>query len=89
MLSKQILHWPCACALSDASCFCCMRGWVACISLLCFGSPHTHVSASATAAPVTCPHAGGLSENDFIMAAKINAIDMSDLKARAKKQYWA
>ena len=31
----------------------------------------------------------GLSENDFILAAKINAIDISDLKKKKKKQFWA
>ena len=33
--------------------------------------------------------AGGLTENDFIMAAKINMIEAADLMPKKKKQYWA
>ncbi|CAD7704124.1 unnamed protein product [Ostreobium quekettii] len=32
---------------------------------------------------------GGLTENDFIMAAKINDIDISDLKRKTKPKMWA
>ncbi|CAK0784236.1 hypothetical protein CVIRNUC_007440 [Coccomyxa viridis] len=32
---------------------------------------------------------GGLSENDFIMAAKINAIPVADLQPKAKPRFWA
>lgn len=31
----------------------------------------------------------GLTENDFIMAAKINEIDTSDLKPKKKQKFWA
>lgn len=33
--------------------------------------------------------AGGLTENDFIMASQINEVDVSDLKKKPRKQYWA
>lgn len=32
---------------------------------------------------------GGLSENDFIMAAKINELDITDLLSKKKTQFWA
>ena len=32
---------------------------------------------------------GGLTENDFIMAAKINDVDISDLKKKPKQKFWA
>ena len=32
---------------------------------------------------------GGLTENDFIMAAKINDIDVADLKKKPKQKFWA
>lgn len=31
----------------------------------------------------------GLTENDFIMAAKINELDVTDLLKKTKKAYWA
>jgi len=31
----------------------------------------------------------GLTENDFIMASKINEIDTSDLKSKKKQKFWA
>ena len=31
----------------------------------------------------------GLSENDFIMAAKINDINIDDLKPKRKQKFWA
>jgi len=31
----------------------------------------------------------GLTENDFIIAAKINELDLSDLLKKPKKTYWA
>jgi hypothetical protein len=40
----------------------------------------------ADALPV--PRAGGLSENDFILAAKIEEIDTSDLIKKIKR-FWA
>ena len=33
--------------------------------------------------------AGGLTENDFIMASKINALEVSDLMPKAKQRFWA
>jgi len=33
--------------------------------------------------------AGGLTENDFIMASKINALEVSDLMPKAKQKFWA
>jgi len=35
----------------------------------------------------TC--AGGLTENDFIVAAHINQLDVSDVVAKKKARYWA
>ena len=32
---------------------------------------------------------GGLTENDFIMAAKINDIEMADLLPKRKPKFWA
>jgi hypothetical protein len=44
--------------------------------------------------PPTClpalPHApGGLTEADFIVAAKINSLDVSSLLPKRKARYWA
>jgi len=33
--------------------------------------------------------AGGLTENDFIMASKINALEVSDLMPKKKQKFWA
>ncbi len=33
--------------------------------------------------------AGGLTENDFILAAKINALQLADLLPKAKPRFWA
>ena len=33
--------------------------------------------------------AGGLSENDFIIAAKLNNIPVADLQPKAKPRFWA
>jgi hypothetical protein len=33
--------------------------------------------------------AGGLSENDFIVAARMNAVSIDDLKAQKKARFWA
>ena len=32
---------------------------------------------------------GGLTENDFIMAAKINAVEFGDLLPKKKPRFWA
>lgn len=32
---------------------------------------------------------GGLTENDFIMAAKINELDVGDLLPKKKPRFWA
>ena len=33
--------------------------------------------------------AGGLTENDFIMASKINSLELSDLMPKKKQKFWA
>lgn len=33
--------------------------------------------------------AGGLTENDFIMASLINSVDLTDLKKKEKPKFWA
>ena len=33
--------------------------------------------------------AGGLTENDFIMASKINGLELSDLMPKKKQKFWA
>lgn len=33
--------------------------------------------------------AGGLTENDFILAAKINALEIADLMPKRKQRFWA
>lgn len=40
-------------------------------------------------ADLTTHSLGGLTENDFIMAAKINALDLRDLLPKAKPRFWA
>lgn len=32
---------------------------------------------------------GGVTQSDFILAARLNQIDLSDLKAAKKRQFWA
>ena len=34
--------------------------------------------------PHTCAHTGGLSENDFILASKIDAVSIEDLQRKKK-----
>jgi 4a-hydroxytetrahydrobiopterin dehydratase len=34
-------------------------------------------------------HAGGLTENDFIIAACINDLNVADLLAKRKARFWA
>lgn len=41
------------------------------------------------AAELTTPSAGGLTENDFIMATKMNELEMGDLLAKKKPKFWA
>ena len=36
-----------------------------------------------------CFTAGGLTQNDFILASKINAMDFSDLVPKKKAKFWA
>lgn len=52
--------------------------------------PDLHLESWNKVSIVMSTHSvGGLTENDFIMAAKINDIDISDLKKKAKQKFWA
>lgn len=54
---------------------------------------HDPVTATANGIEVAVefatPSVGGLSENDFICAAKINQLTFADLLAKKKVKYWA
>jgi hypothetical protein len=43
----------------------------------------------ALAYTLLCLSPGGLTENDFIMAAKINQLDFTDLQPQKKHKFWA
>ena len=52
--------------------------------------PDLHLESWNKVSVVLSTHSvGGLTENDFIMAAKINDIDISDLKKKPKQKFWA
>eukprot|EP00210_Caulerpa_lentillifera_P005339 g5102.t1 len=52
--------------------------------------PDLHlISYNQVSAELYTHSIGGLSENDFILAAKINELDVSDLLPKRKQQYWA
>lgn len=55
------------------------------------GHPLTHAEAisSTVVAEVTTPAKGGLTENDFIIASRINNADLTELLARRKQRFWA
>lgn len=44
---------------------------------------------SNVTAEITTHAAGGLTENDFILAAKINELELGDLLPKAKPKFWA
>lgn len=54
---------------------------------------HHPVTASVTGVNVlvelATPAVGGISENDFIVAAKVNQLSLTDLEAKKKARYWA
>ena len=39
--------------------------------------------------PVYIPLAGGLSYNDFVLAAKINALDLRQYTVKPRTRFWA
>ena len=49
------------------------------------GPSHHHNHAAAP----DIHHAGGLTENDFIIAAKINDMDKTDLAPPKRQRFWA
>jgi 4a-hydroxytetrahydrobiopterin dehydratase len=52
--------------------------------------PDLHLRSYNHVAVELSTHAvGGLTENDFIMAAKINEIPLDDLLPKRKPQFWA
>eukprot|EP00193_Tetraselmis_chui_P009663 CAMPEP_0177771396 /NCGR_PEP_ID=MMETSP0491_2-20121128/11558_1 /TAXON_ID=63592 /ORGANISM="Tetraselmis chuii, Strain PLY429" /LENGTH=231 /DNA_ID=CAMNT_0019288919 /DNA_START=122 /DNA_END=817 /DNA_ORIENTATION=- len=55
------------------------------------GHPALEVALDANNVLVTLstPSAGGLTENDFIVAAKLNEIDRSDLSPPKRQRFWA
>lgn len=48
-----------------------------------------YVSGADVAVELTTPSVGGLSENDFVVACKINAMNVKDFLAKKKPKYWA
>lgn len=52
--------------------------------------PDLHLTGySNVTAELTTHSVGGLTTNDFIMAAKINELELADLQPRVKPKYWA
>ena len=52
--------------------------------------PDLHLTSYNNVSVELSTHAvQGLTENDFIIAAKINELDLSDLLKKQKKAYWA
>lgn len=52
--------------------------------------PDLHLQGYNNAvAEVTTHAAGGLTENDFILAAKINELELADLMPKRKPKFWA
>eukprot|EP00898_Chlorokybus_atmophyticus_P002869 jgi/Chlat1/3583/Chrsp234S03563 len=52
--------------------------------------PDLHLEGYNNVVVETSTHsAGGLTENDFILAAKIEALDVSDLIKKKKQKFWA
>eukprot|EP00877_Chromochloris_zofingiensis_P001434 jgi/Chrzof1/11291/Cz05g31090.t1 len=47
------------------------------------------VGESLVVAELSTPALGGLTENDFIVAAKVNDLDLSDLLQKRKARFWA
>jgi hypothetical protein len=48
-----------------------------------------HLKACIFLMTKPCLPSGGLTENDFIMAAKINMVDVADLMPKKKPRFWA
>jgi hypothetical protein len=58
-------------------------------TIACWSEPlFTHLPAAAC---VACffVRAGGLTENDFIIADRINSTDLTELLAKRKARFWA
>lgn len=52
--------------------------------------PDLHLEGyNCVVAELTTHAIGGLSENDFIVAAKINELETADLQPRRKQKFWA
>jgi 4a-hydroxytetrahydrobiopterin dehydratase len=52
--------------------------------------PDLHLTGyNKVTAELTTHAAGGLTENDFIMAAKINEVELADLLTKRKPKFWA
>lgn len=69
-------------------------GLVAAIKGVCDAEGHAPLSveavgASTVVARLSTASLGGLTEADFIVAAKVNALDVSDLLAKKKARFWA
>ena len=47
------------------------------------------VGGTTVAVDLATPAVGGLTEADFIVAAKLNAVDVADLAAPKKARFWA
>jgi len=50
---------------------------------------HTDIVGNTVVVELTTAAAGGLTENDFIVAAHINDMDMTELLAKKKARFWA
>ncbi len=56
---------------------------------LCWRAPVTKLEGALPGCSQPEPSAGGLTENDFIMASKINQLSVSDLMPKKKQKFWA
>ncbi len=50
---------------------------------------HVTVSGDIVIAELSTPQKGGLTLNDFVVAAKVNELDIKPLLPPPRKRYWA
>jgi 4a-hydroxytetrahydrobiopterin dehydratase len=50
---------------------------------------HAEAISSTVIAEITTPAKGGLTENDFIIADRINSTDLTEMLAKRKARFWA
>lgn len=102
LLRQQVAGWRVA-STSEAGLTCLRNEWKAkdteaAVVLrdklqelsMAFGHPATvSVSGTDVTIQLTTPSVGALSENDFILASKVNELALADLLAKKRMKYWA